>query len=68
MCSLLTSYDGHPHKKCFEFKSQPLPGFPAPSKLTLIGALGSLRLIMSTRRWGMGIVYATQDPKFGCCF
>lgn len=51
MCSLLTSYDGHPHKKCFEFKSQPLPGFPAPSKLTLIGALGSLHLMMSTRRW-----------------
>lgn len=40
-----------PHKKCFEFKSWPLPGFPAPSKLTLIGALASLHLIMSTRRW-----------------
>ena len=51
MCSLLTSYGGHPHKKCFEFKSQPLPGFLAPSKLTLIGALGSLHLIMSTGRW-----------------
>ena len=41
----------NPPKKCFEFKCQPLPGFLAPSKLTLIGALASLHLIMSTRRW-----------------
>ena len=38
-------------KKYFEFKSQPMPGFPSPSKLTLIGALASMHLIMSTRRW-----------------
>ena len=57
MCSFLTSYDGPGVRHLTPIKnalsSNPslcLASLP-PSKLTLIGALASLHLIMSTRRW-----------------
>lgn len=57
MCSLLTSYDGlgvrdqTPLKNALSSNASLFQASSPPSKLTLIGALASLHLIMSTRRW-----------------
>ena len=58
----------NPPKKCFEFKCQPFPGFLAPLQINIDRCISKFASHHVHQEMGMGIVYATQDPKFGCCF
>ena len=69
----LTSYDGLGVKYLTPIKnassSNPsLCPAPSPLQINIDRCISKFASHLVHQEMGIGIVYATQDPKFGCCF